>query len=122
LLARFGRTLEPLGRLMGLDWRMMVALLSSFVAKENSLATLAVLYGGAGEGQLATVLRNHVTPAAALAFLVVQMLFIPCAATMAAVRSETNSWRWTAFCVVLLLVVSLAGGIASYSVARALGF
>ena len=45
LLARIGRWLEPLGRPMGLaDWRLVVALLSSFIAKENTIAVLGILY------------------------------------------------------------------------------
>ncbi|HIC93143.1 MAG TPA: ferrous iron transport protein B [Anaerolineae bacterium] len=116
-LAAMGRGLAPLGRLMGLDWRMMVALLTSFVAKENSIATLGVLYGeGGANGRtpLPEALAGSVDPAAALAFLAVQMLFIPCVATMATIRQETNSWRWTAFSLGFLLIISLAAGIAIY--------
>ena len=47
-----GTALEPVGALMGLgDWRLLVALVSSFVAKENSVATLGVLFGGADAGR-----------------------------------------------------------------------
>ncbi len=122
LLARIGRLLEPVGRLMGMDWRMIIALLSSFVAKENSIATLGVLYSGGDPAHLLAELRSQVSVATALAFLVVQMLFVPCAATVGAIRSETNSWRWTAFSVVLLLAVSLAGGILAYHLVWAAGF
>ncbi|NIV31450.1 MAG: ferrous iron transport protein B, partial [Anaerolineae bacterium] len=79
-----GRALAPLGALMGLQWEMVVALLSSLVAKENSIATLGILFGaGEGAAGLDTALAGVLTPAAALAFLVVQMLFIPCVATVA---------------------------------------
>ncbi len=44
-LAGVGKALAPLGALMGLDWKMVVALLTSLVAKENSVATLGVLFG-----------------------------------------------------------------------------
>jgi ferrous iron transport protein B len=122
-LASFGRMLEPVGRLMGLDWRMIVALLSSFVAKENAIATLGILFGaGESTASLVTILRNSLTPAAALAFLVIQVLFIPCVATVGAIKQETGSWRWTIFSVLFLLVVSLAAGMLSYSVARAWGW
>lgn len=115
LLAELGRLLTPVGRLMGLDWRMMVALLSSFVAKENTIATLGVLFRAGQAGtSLPQALAGALTPAAALAFLAVQMLFIPCVATVAVIRQETRSWRWTAFSVALLLVISLGGGIAIY--------
>jgi ferrous iron transport protein B len=112
-LTRLGEFLEPAGRLMGLDWRLTVALLSSFVAKENSIATLGVLFR-AGEEGLADLLAATYPPATALAFLVVQVLFIPCVATVAAIRQETVSWRWTAFSVGLLLVISLLAGAATF--------
>ena len=122
-LAAVGRLLAPLGALMGLDWQMMVALLTSFVAKENTIATLGVLYGAGEEGaRLAETLSGVLAPAAALAFLAVQMLFIPCVATVATVRQETASWRWTAFSVALLLVVSFAVGIAIYQGAVLVGW
>ena len=114
-LASVGKALAPLGSLMGLDWRMMVVLLTSFVAKENSIATMGILFGEEGGG-LAAGLAGVMTPAAALAFLVVQMLFIPCIATVAAIKQETRSWRWTAFSVGLLLTLSLTAGIATYFV------
>jgi len=120
-MASFGRLLEPVGRLMGLDWRMMVALLTSFIAKENAIATLGVLFGaGDSEAGLAAILRTTLTPAAALAFLVIQMLFIPCVATVAAIKQETNSWHWTTVSVVFLLVVSLVGGVLTYQIASLL--
>ena len=52
--------------------------------------------------------------AAALAFLAVQMLFIPCAATIAIMRQELGSWRWTIFSILLLLALSVGVGIAIY--------
>jgi len=115
-LATVGRFLAPFGAWMGLDWRMIVALLTSLVAKENTIATLAVLYHGSSLDTLAA----SITPAAALAFLVIQMTFVPCVATVAAIRHETRSWRWTAFSVTLLLVISFAAGVVVYQVGRML--
>ncbi|MBU0510848.1 MAG: ferrous iron transport protein B [Chloroflexi bacterium] len=117
-LAQMGRWLEPLGRLAGLDWRLMVALLTSFIAKENTIATLGVLFGSGEGGGLAKTLAAAYTPATALAFLVVQMLFIPCLPTCAVVRQETNSWRWTIFNIGYLLVISLVVGAVVYWLAN----
>ncbi len=117
LLAQVGRRLEPVGWWMGLDWRLMVALLTSFIAKENSIATLGVLFGAGANGGLADILVSAFSPATALAFLVVQMLFIPCVATVGAIRQETGSWRWTLFDVGFLLVISLLGGALTYHLA-----
>jgi ferrous iron transport protein B len=118
-LASAGKALAPLGALMGLDWRMMVALLTSFVAKENAIATMGILFGSA-EISLETALTGVLTAPAALAFLVVQILFVPCVATVAVVRQETGSWAWTAFNVGLLLAISVGGGILVYQVAGVL--
>lgn len=119
LMAGLGRWLEPLGRLMGLkDWRLIVALLTSFVAKENTIATLGVLYGISNQSVgLAARVGATLTPAAGLSFLVVQMLFIPCVATVAVIKQETNSWKWTAFSVGLLLTISLIAGVGVYQLA-----
>lgn len=119
-LARLGQALAPLGELMGLDWRMLVALLASFVAKENVIATLGILYGQQGGG-LAQTLAAQVSPGSALAFLTASMLFIPCLATVAVMRQETGSWRWVLFDVVLLLAIALGAGVLVYHGAAALG-
>jgi len=115
LIGHIGRALAPLGQLMGLEWPMLVALLTSFIAKENTIATLGVIYGAEAHGQALTdILAGVLTPAAALSFLSTQVLFIPCVATVAAIKQETNSWKWTVFSVGLLLFVSLFVGILIY--------
>jgi ferrous iron transport protein B len=122
LLAQLGRGLAPAAQLMGMDWRMVVALLSSFVAKENAVATLGILYGkGAEKAGLAETLAAAVTPAAGLAFLTVTMLFIPCVATLAVMHQEIRSWRWTLFGVALLMAIALAAGVVAYQGALLLG-
>jgi ferrous iron transport protein B len=119
-LARFGQALEPIGAMMGLDWRLIVATLSAFVAKENSIAALGIIYGG-GEDTLGVTLAALVAPASALAFLVVNMLFVPCVATVAAVRQETRSWGWTAASAGLMLASALLFGTLVYQAARLFG-
>jgi ferrous iron transport protein B len=111
-LAYVGQWMAPIGRLMGLPWPVLVALLTSFVAKENTVATISILYGSMGH------LTAVLTPAAALAFLVFQMLFIPCVGTVAAIRQETRSWKWTAASMGIMLAISSALAIAVYQVGR----
>lgn len=115
VLAGLGRMLTPVGAWMGLDdWRCIVALLTSFVAKENTIATLGVLFS-AGEGGpgLARRVAAALSPPAALALLVVQMLFVPCVATVAVTRQEAG-WKWALAGVVLLLSLSLGVGTITY--------
>ena len=120
-LVQFGKWIEPVGRLMGFDWRLTVALITSFPAKENAIATLGVIFGSNPQAGLAQMLTSTFSLASALSFLVTTMLFIPCMATVAAIHQETDSWGWTLLDIALFLVLSLAGGAGIYHLALALG-
>ena len=115
-LAQVGQWLSPVGELMGLPWPFMVALLSSFVAKENTIATLGVLYGDLSAGLLTVI-----SWPAALAFLVVQMLFIPCVATVMAFWQEARSWKWPLIHVAIMLGIAFSTGILVYQIGSWLG-
>ena len=113
-LASVGRVLQPLGVPLGLDWKMITALLTGLVAKENVVATLGVLYSVGREG-LSQTLPTVMSHGSAAAFLVVMMLFIPCAATIAVLKKEMNSNRWFYSTIAMTLVVSYLGGIAAFN-------
>jgi len=115
-MAAVGRMLEPIGQLIGLNWQLMVALLASIAAKENSIATLGVLYGTGGEENLAATLSRAIPSASALAFLVVYMLFVPCIATIAVVKQEAG-WKWAGLNVAFLFVISVVMGGIVYNIA-----
>jgi len=116
-LASVGKLLGPLGVPLGLDWKMITALLTGLVAKENVVATLGVLYS-VGKDGLAVVLPTVMSQASAAAFLVVMMLFIPCAATIAVLRQEMKSNKWFYATIAMTLMVSYLGGIAAYQLVR----
>lgn len=120
-LAQVGKFLAPVGQWMGFDWRLTVALLTTFPAKENAIATLGVLFGSSANAGLAQTLAATFSTASALSFLVVTMLFIPCMATVAVIKQETASWKWTFVSVSMFLVLSVLSGIGVYHLAVALG-
>lgn len=122
LLARAGQAVAPVGALAGLDWRLVVALLSSFFAKENAVATLAVLFAGGHEQRLGEALAAAFTPLSALGFLVAYTLFVPCVPTLATLRQEAGGWRWAALSLGTLLVISLAAAVAVFQLGRLLGW
>ena len=111
-LGMFGKLLEPVGQWMGLPWQVMVATLTSVVAKENTIATLGILYGDI------KLLPGLITPSGALALLVFQMLFVPCIGTIAAIRQETHSLKWTIFSVLTTLALSVGAAVLVYQVGR----
>ncbi|KAB1439085.1 ferrous iron transport protein B [Pseudodesulfovibrio senegalensis] len=111
-----GRKLEPLGSFFGFDWRFVVALMSSFVAKETTAGTLAVLFSvGAGDHEaIIHAVRSAITPQGALAFVVISNLYLPCVASIVALRSELGAWRHTLALLAAMLGIALVTALASY--------
>jgi ferrous iron transport protein B len=120
MLARIGRILEPVGMPIGLDWKLMVALFSSIIAKENSVATLGVLFNAGNQGLMAA-LSQAVNHPSALSFLIILMLFIPCAATMTVMKQEMGGIKWPLVSFMFMLVLSYGSAAVIYRLAIALG-
>ncbi len=92
--AMLGKIVQPLFSPLGWKWELVFALITGFIAKEVVVETLGIILGDLSKlSTLATVPQ-------ALGFLVFSLLYIPCLATLAVIRSETGSWKWTAFAVV----------------------
>lgn len=104
-----GQLLEPLVAPLGFDWKVAVALLFGFVAKEIVVGSLGVLYGtGEEEGSLTQALLADPSlgPVTALALMAFVLLYIPCLATLAVMKKETGSWKWTVFSVAYGITVA----------------
>jgi ferrous iron transport protein B len=121
VLGYIGKAIEPVGKPIGFNWQEMVALVSSLLAKENSIATLGVLYGVGREG-LHEVLPKVMGQASALAFVVVLMLFIPCAATVTVMKQEMGSWRWFTGSLAFMLLISYLVGFIAFRLALRAGY
>jgi ferrous iron transport protein B len=104
-IGRLGKWLAPAFSPIGMDWRGSVAVLTGFVAKEIVVSTMGVLYaGGTHEDEKSEALksalkRSGMTPLAAYAMMAFVLIYVPCVATIAAIRRETNSWKWTLFSI-----------------------
>ncbi len=120
ILSTLGNWIAPVGRPFGLDWRLLVALISGVASKETTLATLGVLYH-ANESNIGTVLTNSIPFASGLSFFVFSMFYIPCLATTFTVHSESGSWKWTVFSVVCTLALAALLSLAAYHLALAIG-
>lgn len=121
LVGHIGRAIEPIVRPLGFDWKAAVALLFGIGAKEIVVSTLGVLYGGGHRGGLQSALATSFTPLTAYAFMVVSLIYIPCIATIAAIKRETNSWKWTLFAVGYSLTLAYAMGFLVYRLGMAVG-
>ena len=117
-------------------WRLTVSVFTGLIAKENVVATLAVLYGYAGEvsengdeiwGLLAS--SGDLTAISAYSFMIFNLLCAPCFAAMGAIKREMNNGKWTAiaigymcvFAYVISLIVYQIGGLITGEVAFGVG-
>ncbi len=103
MIGRIGKAVEPVFKPLGLSWREGVALITGVVGKEIVVSTISVLYGTSDQdpGTLKQKMRaNGLTPLSAFGFLLFVLLYLPCLATIAAVRKETNSVRWMLFSII----------------------
>ena len=94
-LGRIGKFITPIFQPLGFGhWTFTVALLFGIVAKETIIGTLGTLYG-AGNQTFSAAIAGHLSPAGGLAFLFFVLLYIPCLATIAIIRKESGSWKFT---------------------------
>jgi ferrous iron transport protein B len=132
---RAGRFIEPAIRPLGFDWKMGVALISSFAARETLVSTLSIIYNvgndeDAQSDSLITAVREAKkpdgtpawTPLVALSMMVFFVLAMQCMSTIAIVRRETNSWRWPLFMVAYMTVLAYIASFITYQGGRLLGF
>ncbi|MEZ4450548.1 MAG: ferrous iron transporter B [Nannocystaceae bacterium] len=131
---RIGRAIEPALRPMGQDWRVGVAILGSFAAREVMVSTLGLVYGIEGAEDDDTPLREAIrdarepdgrrryTALSGLALMVFYVYACLCMSTIAVVRRETRSIRWPIFMFVTMTVLAYVAAVAVYQGGRALGF
>ncbi|HZK43116.1 MAG TPA: ferrous iron transport protein B [Syntrophomonadaceae bacterium] len=109
---RLGKTIEPVIAPIGFEWKTGVALIAGFAAKEIVVSTMATLYsmgdadsvleGGTAEAKsFAQLTReqsgfNQLTAFVLMLFI---LIYVPCMATIAVIKNETNSWRWPIFTI-----------------------
>jgi len=101
----FGKALEPVIRPLGYDWKIGIALVTSFAAREVFVGTMATIYsiGSVEEATIKSRMKAEInpdtggpmyTPAVALSLLVFYAFAMQCMSTLAVVKKETNSWKW----------------------------
>ncbi len=126
-LGRLGHAVQPIFAPLGFDWRTSVAVISGFVAKEIVVSTLGVLYAAGPEVSeeneaLRRALRaSGMTPLAAYALMAFVLTYVPCLATVGAIRRETNSRKWTAFSIAYSLTLAWVVAFAIYQGGRLFG-
>lgn len=132
---QLGHVIEPVIRPLGFDWKIGVALIASFAAREVLVSTLSIIYntGKDADAQsegLMQAIRDAKrddgtkvwTPLTAVTLMVFFVLAMQCMSTVAVVRRETNSWAWTIFMVVYMTGLAYAAAFLTFQGGRLLGF
>lgn len=117
-LAIIGGFLAPILAPLGFGtWQAGATLIPGFLAKEVIISTMAIIYS-VSENSLTQIVTQFYTPLSAYAFMLFILLYIPCLATVAAIRKETSSWKWTIFAIIYPLVTAYILTLIFYQVGR----
>jgi ferrous iron transport protein B len=101
ILEPIGRVIAPVFSPAGFgQWQAAITLIFGILAKEVVVGTFGTLFA-VEEGALGAAIAAELgwTPLVAFAFMTMSLLYIPCMATIAIIRRETNSWKWTWFTI-----------------------
>jgi ferrous iron transport protein B len=126
-IGHVGHFIEPVIRPLGYDWKIGIALITSFAAREVFVSTMATIYsvGDADgtEGTLLDKLRNEKNPktgelvfstATSFSLLVFYLFAMQCMATLAIVQRETKSWKWPMIQLAYMTALAYFGALLTY--------
>ena len=131
---QLGQVIEPVIEPLGFDWKIGIALITSFAAREVLVSTLATIYNVEGADETSVTLREAMrkernpetgqpvyTPLVALSLMVFFALACQCMSTVAVVRRETNSWRWPFIMIAYMTILAYLGSLVVYQGGQLLG-
>ena len=124
-LGRAGHVIEPVFRPLGWDWRVSSAVIAGFPAREVVIAVLGTVYAVGDDADEATLSQRlqsaswpDGSPVYTLPMVIGLLIFyafcLQCAATLAVIRRETNSWRWPIFAWVYMTTIGYVGALLAY--------
>jgi ferrous iron transport protein B len=109
-----GKAIEPAIHPLGYDWKIGIAIISSFAAREVFVGTLATIYSVGKSDNEATIkskMQAEVNPetgekifnfASGISLLLFYAFALQCASTLAITKKETNSWKWPVMQLILM--------------------
>ncbi|TDE16223.1 ferrous iron transport protein B [Dyadobacter psychrotolerans] len=123
----FGRFIEPAIRPLGYDWKIGIALLASFAAREVFVGTMATIYSISGDTEDVLTVKQRLiqeknpetggpmyTPAVCYSLLIFYVFAMMCMSTIAVVYRETHGWKWPMIQLAYLTVLAYVSAFAVY--------
>ena len=124
ILGNIGKSIEPIISPLGYDWKIGIAIVTSFAAREVFVGTLATIYSVESDKEesirerMSNEIREDGTPLFGLASGVSLMIFyafaMQCMSTLAVVKKETNSWKWPAAQLIIMTVIAYLAALIVY--------
>jgi len=122
-----GKAIEPAVEPLGYDWKIGIAIVSSFAAREVFVGTLATIYsvGSEEEETIKNRMGAEINPATGMprfnfasgvSLLLFYAFAMQCMSTLAVVRRETNSWKWPMWQLVVMTVIAYVVALGAYQV------
>ena len=124
-----GKTIEPVFKAQGFNWKLDVSLVAGIGAKEIVASTMGVLYSNDNEASSDAekyqilhekMQADGITPLIAFSYLLFVLIYFPCIATVAAIKSETGSWKWTIFSILYTTLLAWCVSALCYQVGNML--
>lgn len=121
-----GRAIEPAIAPLGYDWKIGIALISSFAAREVFVGTLATIYSVGDSENEATIkskMQAEIHPengekvfnfATGISLLLFYAFAMQCASTLAITKKETNSWKWPVMQLVFMSALAYFSALIAY--------
>ena len=135
ILGRAGHLIEPVVKPLGWDWRIGMAAIASFPAREVVISVLGTIYSMGGDhDETSTDLRNAlgaatdgngnrvITVPVALSVMIFFALCAQCMSTLAVIQRETGSWKWAALAFAYMTLLAYVGALVTYQGATFLGW
>ena len=125
--AELGRFIQPIMEPLGFNWRINIAVIAAVAAKEVMVSTLGTIYAIEASEDDSTSLEEFLAndpdfnPAIGLALMVFALLYLPCLATMAVLKRETDSWKWFGAVFAYTSILAWVGAYIAVHLGRALG-
>lgn len=126
-VGRLGHIIEPVIRPLGFDWKIGIALITSFAAREVFVGTMATIYGVNESGEKSSIkenLRNErnalgkpvYSRAVCWSLLLFYAFALQCMSTIATVKRETKSWKWPALQFIVMTGMAYLSAFTAYQI------
>ena len=127
-IGKIGKSIEPIIKPLGYDWKIGIALITSFAAREVFVGTLATIYSIGNvedEGTIIERMSQEMNPATGtkrfnlavgMSLLIFYALAMQCMSTLAVVKRETKSWKWPMIQLFCMTILAYLGSLFTYQI------